>query len=464
MLDYSVTVGLAPCRRWRDAPKTLYCNPEVARAIKKEVVAHIKKRYESRDVRFVDIDFLNDEGMMCESAQAPAVAEHFKREKVDAVFIINTNFGSEEAAGLVAKLVGKPTLLWGPRDKLEADGHRDTDTQCGLFAVSKQLLRYHVKFSYIENCRIEDPVFDEGLQKFIRVVRMLKNFADLRVGQIGSRTKAFYSVVYNEAELIDRFGIEVVPVSSADAVLMLNDVIARTADKQAAVAELKEKYDTGGHDDDTLWRTAAYLEFYRRIAEMNDCRVLTSECFPVMHKAFGAMPCPAMSLLACEGLLVACEADVHGAVTMALLAAAAGRDGRPPIFGEFTMRHPEDDNTELLWHCGALPHCLAREGCRPRILPNTRNELMLEGKGDFTVCRFDALGGKYHLLAGRCRGVEGPYTYGAGIWLKFDNLPKWERTLIEGPYIHHVTEIPGDFVEEIKEFGRYYPDIQLDMP
>ncbi len=463
MLYNQLTIGLAPCRRWRDAKKTVYCNPEIAQAIKRDVVRHIRVRYETEDVRFVDIDFLNDEGLMSDIAEAPAVAEHFRRNGVDAVFIVNCNFGSEEVAGMVGKLVGKPVLLWGPRDKLEANGHRDTDTQCGTFAISKQLQRHHVPFTYIENCHIDAPVFDRDLRRFLAVARMIKNFRNMRVAQIGNRPKAFYSVVYNEGELLDRFGIEVIPLTTAQVSADLAAIYKQTDKKKRAVDELKEKYDTGPLDDDTLWRSACYLQFYRDVAAKYDCRVIASECATSMMLANNAMPCPAMSLLAGEGIVISCETDVMGAISMGLLAAAAGR-GAAPLFGEFTMRHPGDDNAELLWHCGALPHCLAKEGCRPKILANTRNELMLRGDTEYTLCRLDSLSGRYSMLAGACRGIEGPYTYGAGVWVRFDDLPKWERAIIEGPYIHHIAEIPGNYVAELAEFCRYFPEIRLDRP
>ena len=62
--------------------------------------------------------------------------------EIDALFIVNCNFGEESCAGLVAKQLNVPTLLWGPRDRLFDNGQRFTDTQCGLFAISKQLKRY----------------------------------------------------------------------------------------------------------------------------------------------------------------------------------------------------------------------------------------------------------------------------------------------------------------------------------
>ena len=47
-----------------------------------------------------------------------------------------------------------------------------TDAQCGIFAASKVLRRYGIKFTYIENCKINDEIFDDGstLYKTARIV------------------------------------------------------------------------------------------------------------------------------------------------------------------------------------------------------------------------------------------------------------------------------------------------------
>ena len=41
-------------------------------------------------------------------------------------------------------------------------------------------------------------------------------------------------------------------------------------------------------------------------------------------------------------------------------------------------------------------------------------------------------------------------------------LDKLERKLIEGPYIHHFSEIEGSCTEQIKEFCKYVPNLHFD--
>ena len=61
-----------------------------------------------------------------------------------------------------------------------------------------------------------------------------------------------------------------------------------------------------------------------------------------------------------------------------------------------------------------------------------------------------------------CKTTDGPYTFGTYLWAEFDNLSAWERKLIEGPYIHHMAEIEGDWTEELRELCKYVPALSID--
>jgi hypothetical protein len=82
--------------------------------------------------------------------------------------------------------------------------------------------------------------------------------------------------------------------------------------------------------------------------------------------------------------------------------------------------------------------------------------------GSYTVSRLDQDNGRYTLLSGCCTSTEGPYTFGTYLWAKFKNLPAWEKKLIEGPYIHHMAEIEGDYTQELIEFCKYVPGLTPD--
>ena len=225
MLQYHVTIGLAPIRR-DVTPRPGIFNWEKAEERGRHIVEYIETQYAEEHVTYVDLKGINPVDVMYNDDDADAVIQRFQAEKVDAIVLINCNFGNEEIAGRVAKELGKPVLLWAPVDDVfEPDGTRYTDSQCGIFGMSRQLQRMNVPFSYIENCAVEDKRFQEGLERFVRVACMVKNFTGLRVGQVGMRPKPFCSVIYNEGELMQKFGIHVIPINMAVVIDKFNRIL-----------------------------------------------------------------------------------------------------------------------------------------------------------------------------------------------------------------------------------------------
>ena len=157
MLNYHVKIGLAPIRHDL-APRSGNMNWEKAEARAKQSVSYIREHFTCSNVSFADVDGITDRNIIVTEKDSLKVAQVFSKEEVDAIIIITANFGNEEAAGLLARQIGKPVLLWGPLDEeFTPEGMRFTDTQCGLFGISRMLQRLGIPFSYINNCRITDP-------------------------------------------------------------------------------------------------------------------------------------------------------------------------------------------------------------------------------------------------------------------------------------------------------------------
>lgn len=106
------------------------------------------------------------------------------------------------------------------------------------------------------------------------------------------------------------------------------------------------------------------------------------------------------TLLNEEGIPVVCETDIHGAIT-ALLVEAAGRNDKRSFFADWTVRHPDNENGELLQHCGPWPISVAQE--KPTIgYPlafSHPGAVEAQAKlGEMTLARFDGDNGEYSLL------------------------------------------------------------------
>ncbi len=466
MFDYRVKIGLVPLRRnTTNRPAGTFLTWVSAEERGRRFVEYIEKNFSDEKISFVDTKGLGCSDLIFDGVSSAQAVERFKAENVDAVMIINCNFGNEEAAADIAGALGKPVLLWAPLDdEYYKDGMRPTDSQCGLFGVSRQLQRFHIPFSHLPCCRVDSEEFSAGIKSFFRVACMVKNFRGMRIGQVGARPAPFFSVIWNEGELMEKFGVKIIPINFA---------VIEQRMKTAAEACKEEIAEIAGYilanytmDDLTpqyIDRMATLAVMYKNLFEEFDLDVISAECWtatPIMFD--GLAPCAVYGILNDMGYIISCESDVHCAMTMALLKCAALGDGRP-LFGEFTVRHPENRNAELLWHCGPFPLSQKAESGKDSTarLVNQR-EWFRAKDGTYTVARIDQESGNYMILPLVCRTTDGPQTHGTYIWGEFDDLQAVEDRLLDGPYIHHFVEILGDYRREIKEFCKYFPNLKAD--
>lgn len=446
-----IVLGYAPTRRFDfPDPETAYKNSLKIRARIDEILERLG------NVKLIDLSFLNEEGLLYQDKDVPAVAKHFKDARVDAVFMPHANFGCEEVVASLGRAMQLPILIWGPRDDAPPGGYgfRQTDTQCGLFASTMALLRQDIPFSYIENCWLDSSVLEEGLDEFIRAASVVKAFRSMKIGLVGQRPKPFLSVMVDESELVHKFGINMIPFDGTEFVTELEKV--RKGEKeqiQALIAETRRALNCTAKSELNLELNAAAEIALKNMADEYGCTVLAGDCWAVLPLLYNIYPCFAFGNLTEKGLPVICESDVYGAVTAAMLTAAA-RGQTPSFTADLTIRHPYNDNAELLWHCGPFPKSLAKKECNPELESECwgRYEIV---DGDLTVARFGGINGDYKLFFGEGKGVDGPETGGNYIWVEVSNWPKWERKLMYGPYIHHACGIHGKYARVLREACRY---------
>ena len=185
-----IKLGYAPTRR------SIFSAPD---AVKYRNLTADKLR--EMGVDFVDIDDINDEGLLYDENDRLKIVEKFRREKVDGLLLAHCNFGTEYECARLAKDLNVPVLLWGPLDERpDENGRRLRDTQCGLFATGKVLRRFRVPFTYLTNCRLSDPVFERGVRDFLAVCNVVKTFRNIRILQMGPRPYDFWSTASREVQ------------------------------------------------------------------------------------------------------------------------------------------------------------------------------------------------------------------------------------------------------------------------
>ena len=457
MAKKKIKLGLAPTRR--------FCfSVEDSHKFKKL----IEEKLTEWEADFINIDSINEEGLLIHGSDADTAAELFLQEKVDAVFCPHVNFGTEEVVARMAKKVSKPFLLWGPRDESPLpDGKHLRDTQCGLFATSNVLKKYGVPFMYIVNSRIDSIEFERGFKTFLGAARTARNFIGARIGQVGTRPWNFYTVIINEQELLTRWGIEMVPISLISMAKTITSMI-KFDGRVKEEAELIRNRIALKISEDALMKTAALKIFMVDWANKENLSAIAFKCHEDLPNDMNFYSCFANGELTLLGIPVVCETDIHGALSSLLLQSASMAD-TPIFFADLTQRHPENDNAELLWHCGNFPYTLCKNKDNAFIGGHCNIEGAIHGTGNFeikggdiTIARFDGMNGEYSLLMGQGKSTTGPYNLGTYVWFEVPDWPLWEEKIIYGPYIHHVAGIHDLVAPALFEATRFIPGLKAD--
>ena len=461
-MNKTFKLGYMPTRR-------SFFSKEDALKYKNLILESIKKLVPD-NVEIIDLEWLNDEGLLYDDKDAATVANYFMNKEVDALFAPHCNFGTENAVAQVAKKVQKPLLIWGPRDEAPLpSGERLRDSQCGLFATSKVLQRYNVKFTYIVNSHVTDPVFKSGFMNFIKAANVVKFTKNTRIGQIASRPQSFYSIIVNENELLEKFGIEIIPITLGAVVRSVNEEIAKNNPEIDKIAEhIKTIANFNNISPDSTKKIAALKYVLGLLIDEHNLQAVAFQCWDELQFQLNICSCFVHALFTDEGIPFACESDIHGAISSLMLQAASlFRDST--FFSDLTIRHPENDNAELLWHCGAFPPSLSENKKKsvigshfvlPSHAPGTCNWQLQ--KGNITVIRFDGINGKYSLFCGEGKAIDGPFTLGTYVYLEVNDWPLWEEKIIYGPYIHHTSCIYGKYAAVMYEAMRYLDGIDFD--
>lgn len=428
----------------------------------------IQTRLREWNVDFVDIDDVLPDGLVRDQKHVGPVVEYFRTQNIDAIFVPHCNFGTEGAVGMICKQLGVPVLLWGPRDEAPlADGRRLRDTLCGMFASSKVLHKLGVTFTYIENCRIDEPAFREGVDTFLRAVNVANAFRKgMKIGFVGQRIDFFWTTICNESELLERFNAEIVPIDMVEFIRRAKARVTANRSMYAdRVAQVRREWVVTNMDDTAIANVLGAADEMLQMGRENHFDAFATQDFTSIVDEMGAY-CYLATTIVGEEFAIGCESDVHGAISDVLVRRAT-MDRCAGYLADITVRHPTDDNGVLMWHAAAPrsmrdpadPAKLGHHWILPSPLSGMTHFKMKEGA--ITLARFDGDRGEYQLAIGEGETMAGPMTQNNYVWMRVNNWKRWERQLMEGPFIHHAAMTYDRCYGALVEAVRYMPGVKL---
>ncbi|PTX54838.1 L-fucose isomerase-like protein [Litoreibacter ponti] len=389
--------------------------------------------------------------------------------QADLVLVLQVTF-TDAAFVVEASKLGVPLAIWAvPEPRL--GGRLRLNAFCGLNLAGHALGRNGVGFGWLYG----DPGDADlaGLLAGKNAVSRLDGeepgvaavenpVPHLRIARIGAHPVGFDTCAYDKAELEALTGASVDELELDQmfaAARGLDDAaVAPYRDKVAAVPNLKDM-DQG--ELDRSLRLASALEMLR---SENDYDAFAIRCWPETFTEYGGAVCGPVSMMGEARVPCACEADVYGAVTQAILQRVCDS----PVFLADLVDMDAESDTGVVWHCGQAPVSMTDDEPMATVHTNRKQALLYEftlKPGRVTFFRISQAYGvpKVVIAGGEMLRSEMAFTGTSGV-VRFDHAAqKVLRDVMDSGLEHHMAIAYGDHRDALRRIaaGMGLPVIEL---
>lgn len=389
-----------------------------------------------------DVDYTFIEDCVIEIKNAEEAAIKLLSANVDGVVIISGTFHLGHLALIFAKYIKKPFLLWAYNELPYDGGKIRLNAVCGLNLNASNLYKTG-KDDY--SCTIGDSI-DEKWLDALRVKVALQN---AKVGLVGYRAHGFFNVGVDDMDIYQKTGILIDHYEIAD---MFSQPVTNIEIEEEE-KEVRALFICKDVNDTQVKKVAQLCVSASKFVEKNGLTAVAVRCWPEFAANYGISPCAAMSILQSKGIILSCEGDIEGALSM-LAGAALGAE--TPFLADLSQVDLQEDFA-LMWHCGVAPANLW-DGKSERTLDTyfaggkgvTAGFVMKEGH--VNLMRFDTARGETRLFLAAGESIEmkkqlcGTYTK-----VKFEqNINDLLNTVTETGVAHHLAMLYGEYRDVLR--------------
>ena len=245
-----------------------------------EYANYTREMLRAMGVEFVDIDDISSDGLLHDEEDRVKIAQKFKAAGVDGLFFPHTNFGTEYEVARLAKEMGLPVLLWGPRDE-RPDAERRAPARQPVRALcngARCCAASAFPSPIFATAIWRDEAFERGVKLFLAVCNTVKAFRKTRILQIGPRPFDFWSTMCNEGELLEKFNIQLAPVPLAELTAEMKKAKAEGKHVRETIEYCRKNF-KASVSDEQLENVAALKGAMRSLAEKYGCNAGCIQCW-----------------------------------------------------------------------------------------------------------------------------------------------------------------------------------------
>ena len=415
---------------------------------------------------------------------------------VNTLVVYLGNFGPETPETLIARMFSGPVMYIsaaeGDGDLINGRG----DALCGMLNCSYNLGLRNLK-AYIPSYPVVTAEqAAEEIRKFIPIARAILGLSNLKIITFGPRPQDFFACNAPINGLY-KLGVEIEENSELD-LLVSYKAHANDPRIPSVCESIRAELGEGKYCGDLLIRQAQYELTLTDWAEAHkgarEYVAFANKCWPAFPEQFGFEPCYINSRFAANGMPIACEVDIYGALSEYIGACITEQ---PVTILDINNSVPQSmyeadaavkakyKNTDLFmgFHCGNTPSCKMCEDraikyqlIQNRLLENggtpdfTRGTL--EGDiaaGDISFFRLQCTADgqlKAYVAEGEVLPMASESFGGIGVFAIKEMGRFYRYALIEKRYPHHGAVAFAHCGKELFEVFRYFgvEDIAYNQP
>ena len=393
-------------------------------------------------------------------------AEYLKKENID-IFILMVGTWTNANYGLAAVKImeNTPLILYSFNDigpgmtfKLNAPTFGFT----GSIEIKNSLDQMGKKdeFFFIVGSPFEDKTIKK-IETICVLAAVAKKLSSSKIGLIGYYTMGMYSATFDPINIKAKFGVSVEHIGENILISEINNIDEKKAkeviNNRIGRCTIVDKNITNNRE--IIENGKMYLA-YNNLIKKFELDAINTKCDPELSFYYGRCACLTHSLLNDDGIMTACEGDIHQTITMMILHYLTGKS----IMFLDIIGACEENNSLQFQSCGYAPISLAKNCEDVKLYP----QIDMKGKGvtqsyvlepgeEVTIYRID---GSYprglysgHIISGytskSARAIEQwPATE---IILKKPN--GWEH-FTQNCTADHFALVFGNYVEDLLIFNK----------
>ena len=287
--------------------------------------------------------------------EAQKCAELFKahQQEIEGILVVLPNFGDEKGIADTIRLseLDVPVLVQATPDdldKMQPSNRRDA--YCGKISVCNNLYQYGIKYSLTNKhvVSLSGNEFDQELDRFISICRVVKGMSRVRIGAVGARPQAFNTVRYSE-KILERHGVSVTTIDLSEIIGKAKDLKDDNKKVKDSLNKITGYGDTSTTPSDKLMQLARMDVVLNDFVETHKLDATAIQCWTSVQENYGCNVCTSMSMMSENMLPSACEVDVTGTLTMYAMQLASNS---PSALVDWNNNYDQDEEKCVLFHCG----------------------------------------------------------------------------------------------------------------